>query len=184
LDLTRNHLAAAGAACYNPSMFTTRALTIDDIDLICRHRQEMFREAGRQAELLEAMAAPFRDWLEARLADERYFGFITEQDGRAIGGIGLMVIDWPPHPSHPLDDRRGYVLNLYVEPVHRGRGVARGLMEAAELRFAEIGLRYVILHATELGRPLYEQSGWLRTTEMAKSLPLLRASLSSKAAPS
>jgi GNAT superfamily N-acetyltransferase len=167
-------------ACYNAGMFTIRAITTDDIDLICRHRQEMFREAGRQAELLDAMAPAFRQWLATRLAEQRYFGFVTEHEGQPVGGIGLMVIDWPPHPAHPLDDRRGYVLNLYVEPVYRGRGVARGLMEASEQRFAELGLRYVILHATELGRPLYEQSGWLRTTEMAKSLPLLRAALTPK----
>jgi len=43
-----------------------------------------------------------------------------------------MVLDWPPHPLHPNEDRRGYVLNLYVEPGYRGRGVARDLMRLAD----------------------------------------------------
>jgi len=159
-------------------MFTIRPIAPGDLSLICQHRDAMFREAGRAHSDLAAMAAPFRQWLAPRLADGRYFGFITEQGDQPIGGIGLMAINWPPHPAHPMDDRRGYVLNLFVEPTYRGRGVARGLMDRAEHLFAELGLRYVILHATELGRPLYEQSGWLRTTEMAKSLPLLLGAVS------
>jgi GNAT superfamily N-acetyltransferase len=156
-------------------MLTVRPVAPSDLTLICRHREEMFREAGRTEADLAAMAPPFRRWLEERLADGRYFGFISMDRDRPVGGVGLMVIDWPPHPSHPLDDRRGYVLNLFVEPTYRGRGVARGLMEEAERVFAQRGLRYVILHATEMGQPLYEQSGWLRTSEMAKSLPLALA---------
>lgn len=158
-------------------MHRIRPVTPSDIDTICQHRDAMFREAGRTPHDLAAMAAPFRAWLEPQLADGRYFGFIADtvatDSPAVIGGVGLMAIDWPPHPSHPADDRRGYVLNLYVEPVYRGRGVARSLMEAAETRFMALGLTYVILHATELGQPLYEQSGWVRTTEMAKSLPRL-----------
>lgn len=147
-----------------------RPLQSSDLDLICRHRHEMFREAGRSDTALTAMAEPFRAWLEPRLHDGRYFGFIAERDGAAIGGIGLMEIDWPPHPSHPLDDRRGYVLNVYVEPGHRGRGVARRLMAEADAEFARRGIAYVVLHATDAGRPVYEASGWAASSEMAKSL--------------
>lgn len=130
----------------------------------------MFHEAGRLQADLELMTETFRSWLRPRLADGRYFGFITESDGIAIGGIGLMVNDWPPHPSHPMDDRRGYVLNLFVMPDWRGEGIAKRLMAAAEDAFTRRGLAYATLHATEAGRPLYERTGWVRTTEMAKLL--------------
>lgn len=151
-------------------MHELRPVSEDDLDLICRHRQEMFREAGCPDSKLSAMAAPFRAWLAERLASGAYFGFIAEADGRPTGGIGLMVIDWPPHPEHPDEDRRGYVLNLFVEPDHRGRGIARALMQRAEGCFAERGASFMILHATEAGRPLYESLGWGRTAEMAKRL--------------
>jgi ribosomal protein S18 acetylase RimI-like enzyme len=87
-----------------------------------------------------------------------------------VAGIGLMAIDWPPHPLHPEQDRRGYVLNVYVEPSHRQRGIARALMDRAEVAFSERGLPYAILHATEKGRPLYAGLGWAPTTEMAKAV--------------
>lgn len=79
-----------------------------------------------------------------------------------------MVIDWPPHPSHPADDRRGYVLIFFVMPDWRGEGAAKRLIAAAENTFIERGIGHAILHAIEAGRPLYEQTGWVRTTEIGK----------------
>ncbi len=147
-----------------------RALDIDDLDLICRHRVAMFREAGRDAATLDRMSPPFRAWLAPRLADGRYFGFALCDGGEPVAGIGLMLIDWPPHPAHPEQDRRGYVLNLYVEPSHRRRGLARELMRLADAEFGRRGVRYAVLHATEQGQPLYAGLGWRGTTEMAKPL--------------
>lgn len=150
--------------------YTLRTLTGADLDLVCRHRAEMFREAGTPDPTLAAMDAPFRDWLQPRLHDGRYFGFAAEHAGDAIAAVGLMEIDWPPHPQHPGDDRRGYVLNVYVEPAHRGRGVARMLMDASDVEFRRRGIGYAILHSTTAGRPVYERAGWSATSEMAKRL--------------
>jgi GNAT superfamily N-acetyltransferase len=156
---------------YHFFMQTIRLVTPSDLDLVCRHRAEMFREAGRDDGVLAAMAVPFRRWLEPKLADGSYFGFVAQHDENPIAAIGLMEIDWPPHPSHPMDTRRGYILNLFVERRHRGKGIGRRLMEAADQEFARRAIRFVILHATEQGRPLYEKIGWSATSEMAKSLP-------------
>ena len=65
---------------------------------------------------------------------------------------------------------RGYVLNVFVEPSHRKQGIARALMDRADREFASRGVAFAILHATKMGRPLYEQLGWSATSEMAKSL--------------
>src|ERR1700744_7235 len=113
-----------------------RALEETDLELICRHREQMFREAGRDEAVLQTMTAHFREWLGPRLRDRTYFGYVMSETNRAIAGIGLMLIDCPPHPSHPVSDKRGYVLNLYVEPACRRRGLARDLMQLAEAEFA------------------------------------------------
>jgi ribosomal protein S18 acetylase RimI-like enzyme len=148
-----------------------RELCQADLDLICHHRAEMFREAGRSEEVLRTMSEHFRHWLAPRLRDGTYFGFVMMENGEAVAGIGLMAIDWPPHPSHPATDKRGYVLNLYVEPAFRKRGLARELMALAEAEFAKRGIPYAILHSTEQGRSLYSGLGWSATTEMAKVMP-------------
>jgi ribosomal protein S18 acetylase RimI-like enzyme len=147
-----------------------RPLCIDDLELVCRHREAMFREAGRDEAALRTMTAHFRTWLAPRLANGAYFGYVLSEHGTPVAGIGLMLIDWPPHPAHPETGQRGYVLNVYVEPGARRRGLARALMQLADEEFARRGVQYTILHATEQGRPLYEDLGWSGTTEMAKVL--------------
>lgn len=141
-----------------------------DLDLICKHREAMFRQSGRDEASLVAMRAPFRTWLKGALACGDYRGVMAEHDADPVGGVGVMVLDWPPHPSHPEQAKRGYVLNLFVEPEYRGRGLGAALRAAAEEILIERGVDLAILHATEQGRPLYLASGWSGTTEMAKVL--------------
>jgi ribosomal protein S18 acetylase RimI-like enzyme len=149
-----------------------RELGVDDLDLVCRHREEMFLDAGREEQALKTMTEYFRTWLAPRLRDGSYFGFVLSDNGQPIAGIGLMLIDWPPHPAHPTHDQRGYVLNVYVEPEYRKRGFARELMHLADAEFAKRSVQYGVLHATEKGRPLYTNLGWSGTTEMAKTIPV------------
>lgn len=146
-----------------------RPLRTSDLELICRHREEMFRDAGKGDDVLVPMTEHFRPWLKPRLEDGSYFGFVVAEGAATIASIGLMLIDWPPHPLHPAQDKRGYVLNVFVEPTHRGRGLARELMRLADAEFARRGVGYAVLHATDKGKPLYQGLGWSGTTEMAKA---------------
>jgi GNAT superfamily N-acetyltransferase len=146
---------------------SARPVAAHDLELICEHRERMFAESGRTRESLQPMTAAFRQWLVPRLADGSYFGWMLEEAGQVVAGLGMMVIDWSPHPSHPTDDRRAYVLNVFVEPEHRRKGLAKQLMSLAEERGRQLGLRYAILHSTRQGRPLYETLGWGPTSEMA-----------------
>lgn len=147
-----------------------RPVAPSDLNLIARHRSAMFRDSGRPEDVVQAMEEPFCRWLKPRLADERYFGWIVEEDGNAVAGIGMLELDWPPHPNHPLEARRGCILNVYVEPDYRRRGIARRMMERARKEAEARGLTYLVLHATAEGRILYEALGWTDTAEMALSI--------------
>ncbi|WP_095093804.1 GNAT family N-acetyltransferase [Pseudomonas sp. Irchel 3A5] len=147
-----------------------RPLGRDDANMISLHRQTMFLEAGGDPENLRVMTEHFRPWLKERLDDGRYYGFALCDADQVVAAIGLMTIDWPPHPSHPTMGQRGYVLNVFVEPAYRRRGLASGLMQLAEAEFARRGLTFAVLHATKTGKPVYEQIGWMGTSEMAKTI--------------
>ena len=153
------------AASYRPVMG-------GDLELICRHRHEMFKASGRTDAIVQPSTSAFRDWLKPRLDDESYFGWIARLDEVDMAGLGMMVIDWPPHPAHPLQARRGYILNAFVEPPYRGQGLARGLMEIAMKEARQRDLQYLILHATAMAMPMYEKFGWGRTSEMSMTLPV------------
>jgi ribosomal protein S18 acetylase RimI-like enzyme len=151
-------------------MYTTRAVTTSDLETICLHRELMFAASGRPRAALKPMTEAFRLWLPPKLASGDYFGWMVEHDRHVVAGLGMIVIDWPPHPSHPTQDVRGYILNVYVAPEHRRRGLAEQLMARAKLEGERRGLDYLVLHATDMGRPMYEKLGWKQTAEMGLHL--------------
>ena len=132
----------------------------------------MYLEAGRPPSAVETAEEPFRRWLQPKLADGSYLGWLVEAEGRVIAGAGLIVLDWPPHPLHPTESRRGYILNVYVEPESRGQGLAKHLMLTMQAEALGMGIGYLTLHASDLGRPVYERLGWTASDEM--SLPLIK----------
>lgn len=153
-----------------PAAWTIRPIDIGDLDVVCDHRRRLFEEAGWPDEKIGAMGQFFRLWLADQLSLGSYEGFLAEHGTRVIGGVGMMELAWPPHPRHPSDARRGYILNLFVERVSRGAGLGAQLMQRCEREFGRRGIRYLVLHATAAGRPLYERLGWSGTVEMGKTL--------------
>ena len=151
-------------------MISFRSVESGDLETICRHRRQMFAENDVPAAALDAMAEPFAAWLRPRLADGRYFGLMAEDAGAAVGGIGLILLDFPPHFLHPGSGQRGYILNVYVEPSHRGQGLAKELVLRGEEEFRRRGVVFEVLHASAMGRPVYESLGWMAMPEMGKAL--------------
>jgi GNAT superfamily N-acetyltransferase len=155
-----------------PADAVFRPVCFGDVDLVCDQRLRMFQEARKDPGALARMQAPFQAWLQSHLRSGQYLGWIAEDGGRAIGGVGLMFLDFAPGPSHPDCDRRGFVLNLFVEPDRRGEGVAKALMRKVEDEARARATPFLVLHASDLGRPLYESMNWRATNEMSLTLNL------------
>ncbi len=148
-------------------MFTTRTATIADATLITAHRRAMFASMPNpNPAVLDAMSRAFAPWVRERMTEGKYLGWIVEEDGRAAASAGLLIVDWPPHPFHPEGNRRGYLLNVYVEPEFRKRGLAHGLIERCLAEARGRGIRVVTLHSSDAGRPVYEKFGFHPTSEM------------------
>lgn len=152
------------------SRFTVRALNSGDIPTICHHRRAMYEEMGFAPSAIAAALADFPSWLAVQIPQDRYFGFVLEADGAIAAGIGLLLLDWPPHPDHPGQPQRGYILNVYVERPYRRHRLASYLMHLGEEEFRRRGVHYLTLHASAEGRPVYEQLGWRASSEMVKRL--------------
>lgn len=148
-------------------MLETRVATAADAEIITHHRRRMFVDAGRaDNQVLDVMARNFEPWVEKALADRRYIGWLTSDDGRVVAGAGLMLLDWAPHPLDPRSTQRGYLLNVYVEPEYRRKKLASQLIELALAEARRRKIRVVALHSTEAGRRLYESNGFRGTNEM------------------
>jgi ribosomal protein S18 acetylase RimI-like enzyme len=148
-------------------MFQTRAATPADAATISHHRRRMFVDAGRENNrVLDVMVENFEPWVAKMLQDGKYLGWLTTDEGKVVAGAGLMILDWAPHPLDPRQDKRGYLLNVYVEPDYRRRKLASQLIELALAEARKRKIRVVALHSTEAGRLLYESNGFRQTNEM------------------
>ena len=153
--------------------FPIRQGTLDDVETVVAHRRAMFREMGyRDEQALDKMCEAFRPWLERRMQRNEYLAwFAVGQSGTIAAGLGLWLMDWPPHMIGP-GAARGNILNVYTRPESRRMGLARRLMDAALAWCLLNRIRAVILHASDDGRRLYESLGFEATNEMRISLKL------------
>lgn len=127
----------------------------------------MFHEMGYLDEaVLDAMTTAFRLWLRRKMEEGEYLAWLAiSPDGAVAAGLGLWLMDWPPHMVGP-GSRRGNILNVYTNPESRRMGLARRLMEAALDWCRANRIRALILHSSKDGRPLYEKLGFRPTNEM------------------
>jgi GNAT superfamily N-acetyltransferase len=148
-------------------MLEVRAATLEDVEVITRHRRLMFMDAGHDdSSVLDLVSERFEPWVKERILQDRYLGWLAVIDGRVVAGLGLLLLDWPPHPLDPSQSLRAYLLNMYVEPEHRRQGIGGRLMELALDEARRRKIRVTALHATDAGRSLYESKAFKATNEM------------------
>lgn len=150
---------------------TIRPATLADAETITAHRRAMFHEMGhRDDAALNTMAAAFLPWLKQRLGNGEYRAWLAlAPDNTITAGLGLWLMDWPPHMIGP-GAPRGNILNVYTEPAFRRQGIARQLMQTALEWCRANGIHAVILHASADGKRLYDELGFKPTNEMRISL--------------
>jgi len=116
--------------------------------------------------VLDEMAQNFEPWVRRMIAEEKYAGWITRDDEREVGSAGLLILDWAPHFLDPRCGQRGYILNVFVEPEYRGRGIAKALTLQCMAEAKRRGIGVVALHASKKGQPVYEKLGFKTSNEM------------------
>lgn len=105
---------------------------------------------------VEATAAYLRDVTAA----DRIRSWLAEgPDGDPVGVVSVLSNDAPPLPED-VRATEGYVVNMWVAPAARRRGIARALLAAAMEAADAEGWRRLYLHATDDGQPLYVEAGF------------------------
>jgi len=149
---------------------TIRAAAPADLDVVMHHRRSMFADMGSgDREALDAMEATSRPLFGRGLADGTYRGWLAEESGRVVAGGGIIMLPYHSSPRDPKP-RRAWIVNMYTEPSHRRRGLARRLMAAMIAWCREQRMSAVYLHASDEGRALYDSLGFTPTNEMSLRL--------------
>ena len=149
------------------SDYSIRQAVIDDAKVIARHRAAMFRDMGDLSgdDVLRLENAAFVH-LRQMMAERRYLGWLVEREGEVVAGAGMIISQLLPRPGAIEGGAQALIANVYCEPEHRRRGLARALMMAMLDWCKRARMAKVVLHASPDGRPLYESMGFVQTNEM------------------
>lgn len=132
--------------------YRLRPATIADADSIVHHRIAMFVAMGVRFDAL-ALDQTFRPWLLTMMGKGEYRGWLIElSSGEVVAGGGFTIIAWPPGPRYS-GDRLAFVYNMYTEPGHRGRGLARQILGAIHAWCRQEGITSLALNASQFGHP-------------------------------
>jgi GNAT superfamily N-acetyltransferase len=156
------------------SRYRIRLAGVADAGLLAEHRVAMFRDMGRTVPAVEpSLRDSCADHFARALESGEYVSWIAELAApphTPVAGAGVQLRAMLPRtdPSGEvlLIGKEGLVLNVYVEPEHRRRGIARRLMEILIDWAPGAGIVRLVLHAAPDGRPLYESLGFRASNEM------------------
>ena len=152
------------------SEYRIRRATLEDAGVIARHRTAMFREMGVAGEALQSAELTTRERLIREIRRGEYIGWLAESNDRPVAGAGVLLHPYYPTVSNPRGRPTAYILNVYTEPDHRRRGLARRLIEEILDWCAVHNIPRASLHFSDTGRSLYEQIGFTATNEMRMDL--------------
>jgi GNAT superfamily N-acetyltransferase len=149
------------------SNYRIRYATIEDAPVIARHRAAMFRDMGDLSgdDVAQIENAAFV-YMRQMMAERRYLGWLAERQGEIVAGCGLIISQLLPRPGAIAGGAQALIVNVYCEPEHRRRGLARALMTATLDWCKRERVAKVVLHASQDGRQLYESLGFVQTNEM------------------
>lgn len=148
-----------------PPAYTLRRALPTDAELIQAQRDAMFTDMGMEPSALGRAHSGSLAWHRRMLESGSYTGFLLEHAGEVVAGVGILWQDLPPNPDTALS-LRAYIMNVYVAPAHRGKALARHLMDAVLDECKARGVRIVTLTASDAGRPTYEKMGFRPQAEL------------------
>ncbi len=148
-----------------------RLAIVDDIPALVSHRRKMFEDMAtlRNEQYdragLDAMDESYAVILRYEIPAGSTRVWVIEGAGQIAASGALKFTDWLPRPDGL---RRGlvYVHSVYTEPAYRRQGLARRILTAMMDYCRDNGWPRLSLHASELGRGLYEDLGFKPTNEM------------------
>jgi ribosomal protein S18 acetylase RimI-like enzyme len=153
--------------------FSIRTATAAEATALARSRAALFGELDQgSSPVTSDFEAACRAAFEACFAADACVAWIAETPGELepVGTLVLLKFPRLPTPKNRANIE-GYILNVFVAPPWRHRGIATALVRSAIDYSRRCGLARIRLHATVSGRAVYAGLGFgARDDEMELDL--------------
>lgn len=146
-----------------PSL-TIRQANLDDLDALVQLRLEFLREAGNlQNDTPTAdLAESIRQYLTRNLATGEFVAWVAQVNNNIVGTSGVVFFERPPVYGN-LSGLEAYVMNIFIVPNWRGKGIATALMGEIISFVKQTEAKRIWLHTSADGKHLYEKFGFVST---------------------
>lgn len=159
------------------STSSIRLATLNDIPDLIHLRHLMFEWMGHTDQaILDANDIENKKYFQRAIPDKSFIGWLVyNEKNKAIASGGLVIDHHPPGPSNP-SGKIGYIMDISVEPNYRNQGIAKEILKHILMFLKNNNITLVSLHASEMGKSMYEKSGFKPTNEMRLEIAELNKS--------
>ena len=133
-----------------------------DAVILAEYRFKMFNDIFPEDNLGERKAEIVEKCERYYLGDidnKNHYSIIAFIDKTAVGCGTILLEERPPSPRHKKN-LHAYILNIYVDTGHRGKGIAKKIMEHLHEYARSKNVRRIGLHASHFGHGLYKKMGY------------------------
>lgn len=151
--------------------YSIRKATVEDITDLIRLRRLMFESMNyKDLDILDKTDQSNEKYFLVAIPNEVFHGWVAEINSGKVVGCGGLVFD--SHPPGPINysGKVGYIMNMSVYPDYRNQGIAKEIFKHILIFLKEQNIVTASLHATDMGRKLYEKFGFASTNEMRLNL--------------
>ena len=151
--------------------YAFRESTASDIPSALEMRAKLFREMGvAPGAFLDGSSEKLRETYESAYRDGEIIHYFAYSGGEIASVAGALIKRDFPYcffkPGH-----YGWIIDVFTEPGHRGRGLASKLMEMTHVWLVSKGAFEAKLISAGAGpRRIYERLGYRPTWEMSLNL--------------
>ena len=151
-----------------------RRANIDDIEVLIDYRVRFLNELYNHPEddETEILRKALREYFSEAIPSNDFIAWLAEYNGKIIGTSGMVVWQMPARYGGLESGKLGYILNLYIIPEARRKGICTRLLNELIEEAKSLGLTYLHLHASEDGINIYRKAGFAEPDQIELKLRL------------
>ena len=133
-----------------------------DIEELIKVRFDFFDAVKREGteELHSVIESSLRRYLAEHLNGDCFVA-VAEEDGAIVSAAFLTIFEKPANSSWPTG-KTGTIFNVLTYPEYRKKGCAGAVMRMLIEEAKRQNLSFIELSASDEGRPVYEELGFLK----------------------
>jgi ribosomal protein S18 acetylase RimI-like enzyme len=141
-----------------------RRANIDDVEFLIDIRVRFLNELYNHPEddETEILRKALQEYFSEAIPSNDFIAWLAEYNGKIIGTSGMVVWQMPARYGGLESGKLGYILNLYIIPEARRKGIYTRLLNELIEEAKSSGLTYLHLHVSEDGINIYRKAGFAR----------------------